>query len=266
VPIARTPGAAYLARRGIPAEVAAAAGVLYARRWCGRPAVVFPLRDPAGAVVAADGRYVDGRTGPKARTGGEKRLGVFATPGAFDAEQVAVVEAPICALSLASAGMPALALGGTSAPGWLARALAFKRIGLGLDADAAGDRAAPALAAQLGSLGAVVERWRPVGVKDWNDALRAHGRGALAAALGVPDPTAGPAPRVDDAPPSGDLEADVENPDGELDSFVEHLVDAEGPPDPVVWDEVLARAWARDGEDPVGLHAMLARCSSAMAG
>ena len=55
----------------------------YAASWCGRPAVVFPLRDRAGAVVAADGRYVDDGDRPKARTGGEKRLGVFATPGAL---------------------------------------------------------------------------------------------------------------------------------------------------------------------------------------
>lgn len=73
--------------------------------------------------------------------------------------------------------MSAVALGGTSAPSWLARAVAFKRVALGLDADAACDRG-PVLAAQLGSLGAVVERWRPVGVKDWNDALCAYGAAA----------------------------------------------------------------------------------------
>ena len=48
-PIVSTQGAVYLKRRGVPVEIAAAAGVLYARSWCGRPAVVFPLRDQAGA-------------------------------------------------------------------------------------------------------------------------------------------------------------------------------------------------------------------------
>jgi hypothetical protein len=266
VPIAGTPGGRYLERRGIPVDVAVAAGVLYAASWCGRPAVVFPLRDRSGAVVAADGRYVDDGDRPKARTGGEKRLGVFATPGALEAEVVAVVEAPICALSLASAAMPALALGGTSAPDWLARAVAFKRVALGLDADETGDRAAAGVAAQLGSLGAVVERWRPVGVKDWNDALRAHGRTALMAALGVTDPAALLANQdvVDESPDDveallfADLEAEAPSPEDELDGFVAHLVAAEGPPDPALWDEVLARAWERDGGAPDGLHAALA--------
>jgi hypothetical protein len=261
VPVTGTPGAAYLARRGVPVDVAAAAGALYAASWCGRPAVVFPLRDRAGAVVAADGRYVDGRDQPKARTGGEKRLGVFATPGALAAEPVAVVEAPIDALSLAAAGMPAVALGGTSAPDWLARAVAFRRVALGLDADEAGDRAGPALAAQLGSLGAVVERWRPVGAKDWNDALRAHGARALAAALGTSDPAAAVEPVLENEAAAlfADPDADVEGSRGELDDFVAHLVDAEGPPDPALWEEVLARARGRDGDDPDGLHAALVR-------
>jgi hypothetical protein len=260
--------------------VAAAAGVLYAASWCGRPAVVFPLRDRMGAVVGAESRYVDGRDQPKARTGGEKRLGVFATPGALVAEPVVVVEAPIDALSLAAAGMPALALGGTSAPDWLARAVAFRRVSLGLDADEAGDRAAPALAVELGSLGAVLERWRPVGVKDWNDALRAHGAAALAAALGAPasgavdtGAEAAPVPEEEDDLLFADPEVDPDTHEGELDPFVEHLVEADGPPDPALWDEVLARAWARDGPDPAactrGWSASVrsaAPCSSATGG
>jgi hypothetical protein len=33
-----------------------------------------------------------------------------------------------------------------------------------------------------------------------------------------------------------DLEADPDDHEGELDPFVEYLVDAEGPPDPALWD------------------------------
>jgi Toprim-like len=172
-------GAAYLQQRGIAADLAERAGVRWAATWYGRPAVVFPLRDSAGQLVAMQGRHVDGRTDPKAHDLGPKGAGVFATPGAFEASTVIIVEGPICALSLAAAGKSAIALCGTSAPAWLIKKLAFRRAAVAFDADAAGDAAAPRLIGELRSFGAQVERWRPTGVKDWNDLLLLHGAEVL---------------------------------------------------------------------------------------
>jgi len=174
-----SPGAAYLKQRGIGANLAETAGVRWAPTWYGRPAVVFPLRDKAGQLVAMQGRHADGRTDPKAHDLGPKGAGVFATPGAFEASTVVIVEGPICALSLAAAGTPAIALCGTNAPAWLVKKLAFRRVAVAFDADAAGDAAAPRLIGDLRSFGAQVERWRPTGVKDWNDLLLLHGADVL---------------------------------------------------------------------------------------
>jgi DNA primase len=184
VPVAGTPGEPYLFGRGIGCDTATAAGVLFARGWYGRPAVVFPLRDRAGRVVAASGRYLDGRL-PKTRVAGDRKLGVFATPGVWDAPAEAalvVVEGPADALSLAECDVPAVALVGTAAPGWLRSAAAFRRVVVALDADAAGDQAAEGLLRELAPFARSVERLRPSAGKDWNDALLAD-YGALCDAL-----------------------------------------------------------------------------------
>jgi DNA primase len=68
---------------------------------------------------------------------------------------------------------------GTNAPAWLVKKLAFRQVAVAFDADTAGDAAAPRLIGQLRSFGAQVERWRPMGVKDWNDLLVLHGAEVL---------------------------------------------------------------------------------------
>lgn len=95
------------------------------------------------------------------------------TPDALRGRAVAVTEAPIDALSLALLGHPALALCGTSWPGWLAGAMSGKHVELAFDADDAGDVAAQALGLDLTASDADWKRLRPSGVKDWNDALLA---------------------------------------------------------------------------------------------
>lgn len=224
--LAGTPGQVYLEGRGIPLATAAAAGVRYSPSWAGHPAVVFPVTDRLGEVRAAQGRYLRDDVAPTKRTGGPSKLGVFATPGALKAGVVVVVEAPIDALSLHVAGTPAVALLGTNATDWLAAAVAFKRVALGLDADAAGEGKIDALAAQLGAFGAAIERWRPT-AKDWNDVLLRTGaaalREALAGAAMVEDPV------VDDV---GDLlDGRPEEPPAEvadeLGSFVDEYAGAE---------------------------------------
>jgi hypothetical protein len=210
VPVAGTPGEAYLFRRGIGLDRATAAGVLFARDWYGRPAVVFVLRDLAGQEVAASGRYLDHRQ-PKTRVAGDRRLGVFAPPGpwarpvggAGPSGALVLVEGPCDALSLAECDVPAVALVGTAAPAWLPQAAAFRRVVVALDADAAGDRAAAGLMDALASFARSVERLRPPAGKDWNDALLAdYGGlcdllevcGLVAAGAVIPAASIAPAP------------------------------------------------------------------------
>lgn len=187
-----SPGAKYLQRRGVALDVADAARVRFLQRWLGRPAVMFRICDQGGAVVAAQGRYIDGRDNPKARTMGEKKHGVFLAPwasasgrifGPLDAATPAIIitEAPLDALSLATAGYPALALCGTSGPAWLPKAAAFRPVLLALDADEAGDQAAANLAPVLGSFGARAHRLRPEGGKDWNQIICEAGAATVAA-------------------------------------------------------------------------------------
>ena len=181
--MATTPAGRYLAGRGIPIELAAAAGVRGTAVWYGRPAVLFPMRDWVGELVAITGRYLDTGARPKARTGGALKLGVFATVGALDADPLVITEAPIDALSLAACGTPALALGGASWPVWMPRRCAFRQVVIATDADPAGDAAAAKVFIAIQSFGARVTRWRPAAGKDWNAVLQAHGAQQLRAAL-----------------------------------------------------------------------------------
>lgn len=182
-PLAGTPGAEYLARRGISVERAVEAGVLFSPDWYGRPAVVFLLRDASGKVVGAQGRHTDGRENPKAHNSPNAGAGVFATPRAWEADPLILCEGPIDALTLAAAGFPAVALLGTGFPEWLRRPCAFRRVLLAHDPDKAGDDAAERLFPVLRSFGARPERVRPGGTSDWNDLLQARGIDGLRKAL-----------------------------------------------------------------------------------
>ena len=181
VPIADTRGARYLQLRGLRAELATAAGVFYSAAFFSRPAVLFPLRDRVGQLVGLSGRYIDKGT-PKARTVGRKKLGVFATLGAFKGEPWVITEGPSDALSLATAGVPAIAFDGLTWPDWLPAAAAFKRVVVALDSDEPGEEAARKLTAALHAYSAKVERWRPE-AKDWNETLLCYGADALKAEL-----------------------------------------------------------------------------------
>ncbi len=173
--------AIYLRGRGLDPELAEAAGVRFCPDWFGRLALTFPLYDGEGRLTAAQGRYLDGRENPKTRSVGEIGRGVFATSGAWEAPAVVLTEAPLDALSLAACGLPALSLCGKDVRPWLLPKLAFRRVVLALDADAAGDAAAAAWGADLSRFGASVSRLRPEGGKDWNEVLSAKGHPALRA-------------------------------------------------------------------------------------
>ncbi len=177
LPLGGSPGQIYLEGRGLSLLLCLSAKVKWAPSWMGRPAVVFPIYDDGGGLVAAQGRYIDGRENPKVRTLGSKREGVFFSPDFWQQVQrgapIIITEAPLDALSLARTGYPAVAFCGTQPPTWLHRVCAFRRVLLAFDADEAGDRAADAQTYELESFGARCERLRPDGFKDWNDALKA---------------------------------------------------------------------------------------------
>lgn len=173
-------GETYLRGRGLPLEMCLSAKVKWSPSWLGRPAAVFPIYDDGGVLVAAQGRYTDGRDDPKARTVGHKKSGVFLTGGFWEQVRIGapiiVTEAPIDALSLAACGFPALALCGKSGwPLWLPIKCAFKEVMLCLDSDAAGEEGAAKLSLILKSLGAKVRRVAPEGAKDWNEMLARRG-------------------------------------------------------------------------------------------
>jgi len=107
----------------------------------------------------------------------EAPSGVYASPGAFTAATVIIVEAPIDALSLLAAGSgPVIATIGTNLPSWLAERLALKRVILAYDADEAGETATKNAAAKLREFGADPVRMRPPAPwKDWNEVLQAVG-------------------------------------------------------------------------------------------
>jgi hypothetical protein len=180
-------------------ELAAEAGVLFSPDWYGRAAVVFLLRDASWNVVGAQGRHTDGRENPKAHNSPNAGAGVFATPGAWEADTLILCEGPIDALSLAAADFPAVALLGTSYPDWLRRRSAFRRVLLAHDPDQAGDDAAGRLFDVLRSFGARPERLRPHGASDWNDLLQAGGTEGLREAVlrDLEAAASGPAPALE---------------------------------------------------------------------
>lgn len=183
--LAGTPGAAYLAGRGIPLDVAAACGARFSGDWLGAAAVVFPLHDRAGALVAANARYLSARAQPKTRTVGDLLLGAFGTPGAWTHDPLVLVEGPLDALALHAVGLPAVALGRTGPPAWLSQMTFGRRVAVALDADLEGDKAAAREIDRLGRLGALAFRWRPPerpGVKDFGDLAKPQ-NGGLAAGL-----------------------------------------------------------------------------------
>lgn len=183
VPLKDTPGAGYLEKRGIPWDLAMLAGVRFSADWYGRPAVVFPVRDGAGALVAAQGRYIQADAKPKVRDCGAKKLGIFSTVGAWDGDEVILCEAPIDALSLTVGGYPAIAALGCQLAEFVADRTALRRVLVATDADEAGDRAAAEWAVALQASCARCLRLRPPAGVDWNALLLRLGAEAFGAKL-----------------------------------------------------------------------------------
>lgn len=182
-----SPGARYLAQRGISLELARKHGLGYAPpwKWAGRARkwerLVVPHLDPSGAVVNLYGRAMaDNDQVPH----GERHDHLAGVKGAFHApgllgDVVFLTEGAMDALALLDAGVDnAVAMLGPDsrvALGWLQA----RRVVLCLDQDETGTRAAGELAETVSLLGSLVfllpaEVYR--GQKDLNAALQAGGR------------------------------------------------------------------------------------------
>ncbi len=192
------PGRDYLSRRGVCLQTAIRAGVRFCRNWAPSPdgkiyrggaAILFPLRDALGALQAVNGRYLAPDANPKARSGGTLGAGAFwaAPSNDFDwqkCDALGTVEGPFDALALGACGAAALAFCGVNLPAWFGRAVAFKAVAIGSDADDAGEVAAANWARDFGVYTRRVSRLRaPDGLKDFGEGFECFGRDWLTAWL-----------------------------------------------------------------------------------
>jgi hypothetical protein len=226
MPLAGTPGETYLLSRGLTLDQCD--GVLYSPNYgrrketperpafAGVPAVVFPVRSKPsrntdgssrdaegntdgsagklvkGKLVAAQGRIVKPwKEGPKMLTAGCLTSGVYATPGAWErpTAPLAICEAPIDALTLASVGLDAIALCGChrSLPEWVVSWLLFREvIYIAFDNDEPGNESAARLTEEIktATFGAAnIARLVPDGFKDFNECLMRLGHDGIAASI-----------------------------------------------------------------------------------
>ena len=170
---------AYMRGRGIAPELMRQASL---RAGSGTMAgrVVFPWFDAAGAEVYATGRSLDGAK-PKYRHTEGARPALYASPGAWEAPRVALVEGQIDACACAQGGTAAFATSGASAfSAEAADILATKHeVILVADADEAGTKWRGRVVEALGGRGvSLLEARLPDGASDIADvAERAQARG-----------------------------------------------------------------------------------------
>jgi hypothetical protein len=176
-PLAGTPGEAYLERRGVPLEVAEAAGVRFDADFCGRPALLVALRDRSGGLASLHGRYLH------VVRGEDKMLTIGAGGGVvqmlcgWQSEPVILVEGLFDALSLAACGWSSIATVGRWAP-WLPEAFLGREVWLAFDAGRPGEADAVRYTQRLD--GSRVHRLLPPPrCKDWNTALVKRGPGVV---------------------------------------------------------------------------------------
>ena len=176
--------ASYLRSRGISPMVPRLCDVRYHQNWLGSgEAVLFPILDMQGILVAAQGRFLHPQADqPKAMTVGPVKSGVFRTPFALAQTTVTICEAPIDALSLAICGVPAVATCGAKIfPDWLPGACVGKRVVIAHDPDKGGNEGAELLKAALVHVGIMPVRLTPPPGGDWNDYLQRSGQTELIA-------------------------------------------------------------------------------------
>jgi hypothetical protein len=178
VPLVATPAEAYLERRRVPLEVAAAAGVRFTGDLNGRPALLARLSGPAGEPRAVHGRHLHERRGEAKMFTVGRSGGIFPVLDGLRAKPLILVEGLFDALSIAVAGLPSVATIGRWAD-WLPELGRGREVWLAFDGNHPGERAARGFAASFG--GSRCRRLRPPGSRgDWNAAARKLGAAGLA--------------------------------------------------------------------------------------
>lgn len=176
-PLAGTPGQAYVVRRGIPEDLADAAGVRFDGDFGGRPAVLVAMRDKEDSVVAVHGRYLHVVRGQNKMltfgTGG----GAVSVRGGWRVDPLILVEGLFDALSLATCGWGSVATIGRWAP-WLPEVSAGRVVWLAFDASRSGEAEA-ARSAGLLRASDIRRLPPPPRCKDWSTALVKRGRNAV---------------------------------------------------------------------------------------
>jgi len=196
-PIKGTPAEAYLRGRGvtmIPEQLVYHPNPLGLGSSVGFPLIGKDKVHAGFMFRAIEKKEFRIRKNPRYQASGQ----VFVTLDALNAPRIAIVEAPIDALSLATCGIPAIATIGTSFPDWLTKEIGpNKVIYFGYDNDDAGEKGVKAVdPKKLGEVG-IKEASRirpPKGCKDWNDALQELGTERLARALSGCFPLESPLP------------------------------------------------------------------------
>jgi hypothetical protein len=176
VPLAGTPGQAYVERRGIPIAVANAAGVRFDADFGGRAAVIAALRDRDDNLASIPGRYLRVvRSQNKMLIGTGN--GMISVLGGWRAEPLILVEGLFDALSLATCGISCAATIGRWTQ-WLPEVSRSRMVWLAFDASKSGEAEATRYHGLL--LGADLRRLRPPPLcKDWNTALVKRGHIAV---------------------------------------------------------------------------------------
>lgn len=175
--LAGTPGQAYVERRGIPLEVAHAAGVRFDPDFAGRPAVLVALHNQEGGLISVHGRYLETVRGQGKMLTIGAGGGVVSVLGGWQAAPLVLVEGLFDALSLATCGLSCVATIGRWAP-WLPQITAHRTVWAAFDANRPGEREVARYAERLND--AAVRRLPPpLRCKDWNTALVKRGAGDL---------------------------------------------------------------------------------------
>ncbi len=177
MPLAGTPGRAYVERRGVPMDVADAAGVRFDADFGGRPAVLAAVRDYRETLRSVHGRYLHTVHGQNKMLTIGSGGGLVSILDGWRVEPLILVEGMFDALSLATCGWACVATIGRWAP-WLPEVAAGRVAWLAFDASRPGEADVARYAGRLRE--ADVRRLPPPPrCKDWSTALVKRGRGAV---------------------------------------------------------------------------------------